>query len=69
MISNEPLLIINEVLYDPPNGDAGDANGDGTREAQEMSLLNFIITGVTRIFLDIQFTIMLRKDIFFLKEL
>ena len=27
----QPLIIINEVLYDPPSGNAGDANGDGTR--------------------------------------
>ena len=32
---SQPLLIINEVLYDPPSGIEGDANGDGIREAQE----------------------------------
>lgn len=28
-------LILNEVLYDPPPGDAGDANNDGTRDPLE----------------------------------
>jgi hypothetical protein len=28
-------LILNEILYDPPSGSEGDANGDGTRDAQE----------------------------------
>ncbi|MFN2423595.1 MAG: lamin tail domain-containing protein [Cryomorphaceae bacterium] len=28
-------LIVNEVLYDPPAGDAGDSNGDGTRDPLE----------------------------------
>jgi hypothetical protein len=28
-------LIINEVLYDPPTGIAGDSNGDGIRQPQE----------------------------------
>jgi len=28
-------LILNEILYDPPSGSDGDANNDGTREAQE----------------------------------
>ncbi len=27
-------LILNEILYDPPSGSDGDANNDGTREAQ-----------------------------------
>ena len=28
-------LILNEILYDPPDGIEGDANGDGTRDPQE----------------------------------
>ncbi|MCH8554309.1 MAG: lamin tail domain-containing protein [Schleiferiaceae bacterium] len=28
-------LFINEILYDPPTGIAGDSNGDGTRQPQE----------------------------------
>jgi len=28
-------LILNEVLYDPPDGSAGDSNGDGARDANE----------------------------------
>ena len=35
-------LIINEVLFDPPGGDAGDANGDGTRSASEDEFIEFI---------------------------
>ena len=31
-------LIINEVLYDPPNDLPGDANGDGTCEIKRTSL-------------------------------
>ncbi len=34
-------LIINEVLYDPPGGDAGDANGDGMRSASEDEFIEF----------------------------
>ena len=35
-------LIINEVLFDPPSGIAGDANGDGTRSASEDEFIEFI---------------------------
>ena len=35
-------LIINEVLFDPPSGDAGDANGDGTRSASEDEFIEFV---------------------------
>ncbi len=35
-------FIINEVLFDPPNGDAGDANGDGTRSASEDEFIEFV---------------------------
>jgi hypothetical protein len=35
-------FIINEVLYDPPGGDAGDANGDGTRSASEDEFIEFV---------------------------
>ncbi len=35
-------FIINEVLYDPPSGDAGDANGDGTRSASEDEFIEFV---------------------------
>ena len=44
---SQPLIIINEVLYDPPSGDAGDANGDGTREAQEDEFIEFVNLGGT----------------------
>ncbi len=35
-------LIINEVLFDPPGGDAGDANGDGTRSASADEFIEFV---------------------------
>ena len=35
-------FIINEVLFDPPGGDAGDANGDGTRSASEDEFIEFV---------------------------
>jgi len=44
---SQPLLIINEVLYDPPSGMEGDANGDGTREAQEDEFIEFVNLGGT----------------------
>ena len=37
-------LLLNEILYDPPGGIEGDANGDGTREAQEDEFLEIINT-------------------------
>ena len=36
-----PKIVINEVLYDPPNDLPGDANGDGTREPQEDEFIEF----------------------------
>lgn len=35
-------FIVNEVLYDPPDGLAGDANGDGTRDPQEDEFIEFV---------------------------
>lgn len=35
-------FIINEVLFDPPGGDAGDANGDGTRSASADEFIEFV---------------------------
>lgn len=35
-------FIINEVLFDPPGGDAGDANGDGTRSPSEDEFIEFV---------------------------
>lgn len=35
-------FIVNEVLYDPPGGAAGDANGDGTRSASQDEFIEFI---------------------------
>ena len=55
---SQPLLIINEVLYDPPSGIAGDANGDGTREAQEDEFIEFVNLGGT---LDLSVELNLKK--------
>jgi hypothetical protein len=35
-------FIVNEVLFDPPDGIAGDANGDGVRSASEDEFIEFI---------------------------
>jgi hypothetical protein len=35
-------FIVNEVLFDPASGSAGDANGDGTRSASEDEFIEFI---------------------------
>jgi|TARA_B100000767_G_scaffold71097_1_gene67710 hypothetical protein len=40
-----PRIIINEVLYDPAAGDAGDANGDGTRDANGDEFIEFYNIG------------------------
>lgn len=38
-------FLINEVNYDPASGDAGDANGDGTRDANEDEFIEFFNSG------------------------
>jgi len=38
-------FLINEVLYDPPSGSAGDANGDGTRDPNEDEFIEFFNSG------------------------
>ena len=35
-------LILNEVLYDPPSGNAGDANGDGIRDANNDEFIEIV---------------------------
>jgi hypothetical protein len=35
-------LVLNETLYDPPSGSAGDANGDGTRSPSEDEFIEFV---------------------------
>ena len=40
-------LIINEILYDPPAGASGDANGDGTRDATDDEFIEFINNSAT----------------------
>lgn len=39
-------FLINEVLYDPDTSIAGDANGDGTREANEDEFIEFFNSGL-----------------------
>ena len=39
-------FMINEVFYDPPSGAAGDANGDGTRDANEDEFIEFYNSGL-----------------------
>ena len=36
------VLLINEVLYDPPSGIEGDANGDGVRDPLDDEFLEFV---------------------------
>jgi hypothetical protein len=38
-------LVINEYLADPPDGVAGDANGDGTRDSAEDEFVEIVNTG------------------------
>ena len=38
-------FLINEVLYDPESGDLGDANGDGTRDANGDEFIEFFNSG------------------------
>ena len=44
---SQSQIIINEVLYDPPSGSAGDANGDGTRDANDDEFIEFVNTSTT----------------------
>ncbi|MGS2726726.1 lamin tail domain-containing protein [Psychroserpens sp. BH13MA-6] len=38
-------FLINEVLYDPPSGLSGDANNDGTRDANDDEFIEFFNSG------------------------
>src|SRR2546428_1554754 len=40
-------LIINEYLADPPSGAAGDANGDGTRDATQDEFIELVNNGTS----------------------
>lgn len=42
-------FIINEVLYDPADGTAGDANGDGTRDPLQDEFIEFFNSSATSI--------------------
>jgi Lamin Tail Domain/Secretion system C-terminal sorting domain len=37
-----PEVVINEILADPPDGDAGDANGDGVRDGHDDEFVEII---------------------------
>ena len=39
------VVVINEVLADPPSGDAGDANRDGTRDGNKDEFVEILNTG------------------------
>lgn len=43
IIDNDiPKIVINEILADPPDGIAGDANGDGTRDGSEDEFIEIV---------------------------
>ena len=42
LTENIPGFILNEVLYDPPSGIAGDANNDGFRDPNEDEFVEFV---------------------------
>lgn len=42
-------LVINEILADPPKGLAGDANNDGTRDANDDEFVELVNTGSTEL--------------------
>lgn len=40
-------FVLNEVLYDPPSGNSGDANGDGIRDANDDEFVELVNSSVT----------------------
>ena len=40
-------FVLNEVLYDPPSGSPGDANGDGIRDANEDEFVELVNSSAT----------------------
>jgi hypothetical protein len=40
-------FVLNEVLYDPPSGSPGDANGDGIRDANDDEFVEFVNSSAT----------------------
>lgn len=42
---NLPALLIHEIHADPANGNPGDANGDGTRDAEDDEFVELVNTG------------------------
>ena len=45
-VGNNTDIVINEVLFDPPSGDAGDANGDGIRSPRGDEFIELVNTGL-----------------------
>ncbi len=41
----QPAIVINEFLADPPDGTAGDANGDGSRSSDDDEFIEIVNTG------------------------
>ena len=46
VLGAEKDVVINEVLADPPSGDRGDANGDGTRDNSKDEFIEILNTGL-----------------------
>jgi beta-lactamase superfamily II metal-dependent hydrolase len=42
---NHPVVLINEIHADPASGSPGDANGDGTRDAEDDEFIELLNTG------------------------
>jgi len=49
VFSAEAVVVINEVLADPPSGNRGDANGDGTQNSYEDEFVEILNTGAESI--------------------
>ena len=44
-VEARPQIVIDEILADPPSGDAGDANGDGIRDGSADEFVEIVNTG------------------------
>ena len=45
VLGAETAVVINEILADPPSGDRGDVNGDGTRHSSKDEFVEILNTG------------------------
>ncbi|MYF16379.1 MAG: lamin tail domain-containing protein [Gemmatimonadetes bacterium] len=45
VLHTESAVVINEILADPPSGDRGDANRDGTRDGNKDEFIEILNTG------------------------